>query len=139
MTGQRGRDVLIKISDGGVPESFITLAGIRTSEIELNARAVDSTSAESEGGWRELIAGAGIKTARVRGRGVFKDAASDAQMRAVFFAGQIMRWQLVVPGLGVLEGPLQIAELKWGGEHDGEATFTVELQSAGALSFEAAI
>jgi len=138
MAGQKGRDVLIKISDGGSPESFITLAGIRTNEIELNARLVDGTAADSEDGWRELIAGAGVKTARVRGRGVFKDAASDAQMRAVFFAGQIMRWQLVVPGMGTLTGPLQIAELKWAGEHDGEATFAIELQSAGALSFEAA-
>ncbi len=138
MTGQRGRDVLIKISDGTVPESFVTLAGIRTSEIELNARLVDSTAADSEGGWRELIAGAGVKTARVRGQGVFKDAASDAHMRSVFFAGQIARWQLVVPGLGTLEGPLQITELKWAGEHDGEATFSTELQSAGALTFTAA-
>lgn len=138
MAGQRGRDVLIKISDGALPESFITLAGIRTSEIELNARPVDGTAADSEGGWRELIAGAGVKTARVRGRGVFKDAASDAQMRTVFFAGQISRWQLVIPGLGVLEGALQIAELKWGGEYDGEATFAIELQSAGAMTFTAA-
>lgn len=137
MAGQRGRDVLIKIADGGVPESFITLAGIRSSEIELNARPVDGTAADSSGGWRELIAGAGVKTARVRGRGVFKDAASDAQMRAVFFSGSIERWQLTVPGMGVLEGPLQISELSWGGEHDGEATFAVELQSAGELTFQA--
>ncbi|MEM9226079.1 MAG: phage major tail protein, TP901-1 family [Pseudomonadota bacterium] len=139
MAGQKGRDVLIKVSDGGVPESFTTLAGIRTSEIELNATLVDGTSAESEDGWRELVAGAGIKTARVRGRGVFKDAASDEQMRAVFFASQIVRWQLIVPGLGALTGPMHISELRWSGEYDGEATFSVELQSAGALTFEAAV
>ncbi|MEM6534216.1 MAG: phage tail tube protein, partial [Pseudomonadota bacterium] len=73
------------------------------------------------------------------GRGVFKDAASDEQMRAVFFASQIVRWQLIVPGLGVLTGPMHISELRWSGEYDGEATFSVELQSAGALTFEAAV
>ncbi|GAB5457390.1 MAG: phage major tail protein, TP901-1 family [Henriciella sp.] len=138
MAGQKGRDILIKVSDGQVPESFITLAGIRTNEIELNASPVDGTAADSEEGWRELIAGAGIKTAKIRGRGVFKDAASDARMRSVFFAGDITRWQLVVPGLGNLTGPLQISELKWAGEYDGEATFFVELLSAGALAFEGA-
>ena len=138
MAGQKGRDVLIKISDGGAPETFVTLAGIRASEIALNATAVDGTAADSPQGWRELVAGAGVKTAQVRGRGVFKDAASDARMRAVFFAGQIARWQLVIPGLGSLTGPLQISELKWAGEHDGEATFSVALQSAGELVFEAA-
>ncbi len=139
MAGQKGRDVLIKVSDGAEPEGFLTLAGIRTNEIELNAHSVDGTSAESPEGWRELIAGAGVKTARVRGRGVFKDAASDARMRELFFAGDVTRWQLVIPGLGKLIGPLQISELKWGGEYNGEATFSIELASAGALAFEAAV
>jgi len=135
MAGQRGRDILLKISDGGSPASFVTLAGIRSNEIELNSRAVDSTSAESAGGWRELIAGAGIKSARVRGRGVFKDSESDRRMREVFFSGEATGWQLVVPGLGTLEAPMQITELRWGGEHDGEATFSIELQSAGQIVF----
>ncbi|WP_084395660.1 phage major tail protein, TP901-1 family [Henriciella aquimarina] len=137
MAGQRGRDVLIKISDGGAPESFVTLAGIRSSELELNQQPVDATSAESPAGWRELLAGAGVKSMRVRGRGLFKDAASDARMRAVFFAGEIARWQLIVPGLGRFTGAFQIAQLSWGGTHDGEATLSVELQSAGELVFGA--
>lgn len=138
MAGQRGRDVLIKISDGGVPESFVTLAGIRSSELELNQQQVDATSADSPEGWRELLAGAGLKTMRVRGRGLFKDSESDTRMRAVFFAGEIARWQLIVPGLGSFTGPFQIAQLNWGGAHDGEATFSVDLQSAGVLDFGAA-
>ncbi|MDJ0920554.1 MAG: phage major tail protein, TP901-1 family [Henriciella sp.] len=138
MAGQKGRDVLIKISDGGVPENFITLAGIRSSEIDLNAGSVDGTAMDSVDGWRELVPGAGVKSARVRGRGVFKDAASDARMRTIFFAGEISRWQLVIPGLGSLTGPLQISEMRWAGTHDGEATFSVDLESAGQLTFEPA-
>lgn len=138
MAGQKGRDVLIKISDGGAPEAFVTLAGMRASEIELNATSVDGTAADSVDGWRELVPGAGVKSAKVSGRGVFKDAASDAQMRQVFFAGEISRWQLLVPGLGKLTGPLHIKELKWGGTYDGEASFSVSLESAGELSFSAA-
>lgn len=137
MAGQKGRDVLVKISDGGAPEVFVTLAGIRTSELTLNQQAVDATSAESPEGWRELLAGAGVKSMRVRGRGLFKDAASDTRMRMVFFAGEIARWQLIVPGLGSFTGPFQIASLNWGGSHDGEATFSVDLASAGALTFGA--
>ena len=138
MAGQRGRDVLIRISDGGDPESFVTLAGIRASELDLNQQPVDATSADSPDGWRELLAGAGLKSMRVRGRGLFKDAASDTRMRSVFFAGEMARWQLIVPGLGSFTGAFQIAQLNWSGSHDGEATFAVELQSAGALVFGAA-
>ena len=137
MAGQKGRDVLIKISDGAIPESFVTLAGIRSSDIELNAQSVDGTSAESPGGWRELIAGAGVKSARVRGQGVFKDAESDQRMQDIFFSGAIATWKLIIPGLGILTGPLHIRELKWGGVFDGEARFSVYLESAGALAFEA--
>jgi len=138
MGGQKGRDVLLKISDGGEPEGFITVAGIRTKTIQLSAGAVDGTSSESPEAWRELVAGAGIKSARVRGAGVFKDAASDARMRSVFFAGEIARWQLILPDFGALTGPFQITDLSWGGDHDGEATFTVALESAGQIAFEAA-
>jgi TP901-1 family phage major tail protein len=100
MAGQRGRDVLIKVSDGNIPEAFETLAGIRSTEFDLNAASVDGTAADSPEGWRELVAGAGVKTARVRGRGVFKDASSDDRMRDIFFADDIVRWQLIVPGMG---------------------------------------
>ncbi|MEM5517885.1 phage major tail protein, TP901-1 family [Henriciella sp. AS95] len=137
MAGQRGRDVLIKLSDGQVPEAFDTLAGIRTSEFDLNQQPVDATSADSPQGWRELLAGAGVKSMRIRGRGLFKDSESDARMQAIFFAGDIQRWELVVPGLGRFIGAFQIAQLSYAGTHDGEATFSVELQSAGEVSFGA--
>lgn len=138
MAGQKGRDVLIKISDGGGPEAFVTVAGIRTSTFDLEQKGVDATSMESPGGWRELLAGAGLRYMRVRGRGLFKDAASDARLRAVFLAGELCRFRLEVPDFGSFTGPFQIAQLSWGGTHDGEATFSIDLQSAGLISFEAA-
>lgn len=134
MAGQRGRDILLKIGDGA--GGFVTVAGVRASRIELNAGMVDATGMDSPDAWRELIAGAGTKTARVTGRGVFRDAVSDARMRAVFFAGEAPDWQLVLPHFGVLEGAFQITQLSWSGTHEGEAEFSVTLESAGALGFE---
>ncbi|WP_370173073.1 MULTISPECIES: phage major tail protein, TP901-1 family [Hyphomonas] len=134
MAGQRGRDILLKIADGA--GGFTTLAGVRASRIQLSAGMVDGTSADSAEAWRELIDGAGVKTARVTGRGVFKDAASDARMRAVFFAGEAPDWQLILPDFGILEGGFQITELSWSGAYDGEAEFSVTLESAGRLGFE---
>ena len=138
MSGQKGRDVLIKIGDGGAPEAFVTIAGIRAKTISLNARTVDGTSGESPSAWRELIAGAGVKSASVSGAGVFKDAASDALIQQAFFAQSVKAFQLVVPDFGVLEGPFLIEALDYSGDHDGEAAFAVTLASAGALNFVAA-
>ena len=134
MAGQRGRDILLKISDGA--GGFTTLAGVRASRIQLSAGTVDGTSADSAEAWRELVEGAGIKSARVTGRGVFKDAASDARMRAVFFGGEAPDWQLILPDFGTLKGAFQISELSWSGAHEGEAEFSVTLESAGLLAFE---
>lgn len=136
MAGQRGRDILLKVSYGGSQNGFVTLAGIRSTEFELGATSVDGTAADSENGWRELVSGAGIKSAKVRGSGVFKDAESDERMRELFFSATLATWQLVIPGLGVLEGPFHIRTLKWGGAFDGEASFSIDLESAGALSFD---
>lgn len=137
MSGQKGRDVLIKIGDGEDPESFVTIAGVRAKTISLNARSVDSTSGESPAAWRELIAGAGVKSASVSGAGVFKDAASDALIQQAFFAQAAKSFQLIVPDFGTLSGPFLVEALDYSGDHDGEAAFAITLASAGALSFAA--
>ncbi|HEV7693245.1 MAG TPA: phage major tail protein, TP901-1 family [Hyphomonadaceae bacterium] len=137
MAGQKGRDVLIKIGDGGEPENFVTIAGIRARTISLSAGLIDATTAQSPEAWRELIAGAGTKRAEVAGAGVFKDAASDALVRQAYFSGEAAMMQLVIPGFGVMQGQFVVSELSYSGEHDGEAVFSVRLASAGAISFEA--
>ena len=136
MSGQKGRDVLIKIGDGEDTEAFVTVAGIRAKTISLNAKTVDGTSGESPEAWRELIAGAGVKSASVSGAGVFKDAASDTLIQQAFFARALANFQLIIPDFGSLTGPFLVEALDYSGDHDGEAAFAITLASAGALSFE---
>ena len=137
MAAQRGKDILLKIGDGEDPEGFTTVAGLRARTISLNARTVDATDADSAGRWRELLSGAGVKSAAVSGQGVFRDAASDAAIREAFFAQTARRWRLIVPDFGVLEGPFLVAALEYAGQHEGEASFAMSLVSAGEITFEA--
>ena len=76
MVAQNGKDLLIKIDMTG-DGLFETAAGLRATRISFNAESVDVTSLESSGGWRELLGGAGVKTASISGSGVFKDDATD--------------------------------------------------------------
>ena len=96
---------------------------------------MDITDADSAGRWRELLAGSGVQRASINGSGIFKDAASDAEIRSRFFAGTITGWQLVVPDFGTIEGPFQITALEYSGSHDGEVTFEMALESAGPIDF----
>ncbi len=98
MAAQRGKDLLLKIDSDGYG-SFVTVAGLRSKRLAFNSETVDVTDAESAGRWRELIAGSGVQRASLSGAGVFKDAASDAMIRAVFFAGELMRLPAGAAGL----------------------------------------
>jgi TP901-1 family phage major tail protein len=136
MAAQKGKDLLLKVDSDGLG-AFATVAGLRSRGIAFNAETVDITHAESAGRWRELLEGAGIKTARVTGSGIFKDAASDATVRAYVFNGTIRSWQIIVPDFGIVEGPFQITSFELTGRHDGEVAFEIALESAGELTFAA--
>lgn len=136
MAVQNGKDLLIKVDMVGDGQ-FQTFAGLRASRISLNAETVEVTSLESAGGWRELLAGAGVKTASISGSGVFRDAATDARARQIFFDAEMPDFQVVVPDFGVIEGPFQISSIEYAGSHNGEATYEVTLASAGELTFVA--
>ena len=135
MAAQKGKDLLLKLGDG--LGGFTTVAGLRSRQLAFNAEAVDVTHSESAGRWRELLAGAGVRRASIGGAGVFKDQASDAMLRQVFFDGAIRAWQVVIPDFGTLEGPFQLSTLEYRGDHAGEVTFDLSLESAGQLTFTA--
>lgn len=137
MAVQNGKDLLIKIDTTGAG-AFETMAGLRTTRIAFNAAPVEVTTLDSPGGWRELLAGAGVKSASISGAGVFRDAATDAVARQMFFDGQAPAMQVIIPDFGVIEGAFQIGSIDYSGNHDGEATYEIALNSAGALSFTAA-
>jgi TP901-1 family phage major tail protein len=135
MSAQRGRDLLVKIGDGGAPESFTTVAGLRATTLSFNSTTVDVTNADSANQWRELLAGAGVKSAAFSGSGVFKDAASDESLRSAFFNQGTQNFQVVIPNFGTVTGPFQIASLQYQGPYDGEVKLSLSLASAGALAF----
>ena len=111
----------------------LVAGGARQVEIE----AADVTDSESAGRWRELLAGTGVRRASLSGSGIFRDAAADATVRGLFFDGTIRNWQVVIPDFGTVTGAFHVSGLEYGGEHDGEVTFEIALESAGALAFSA--
>ncbi|MGY9048190.1 tail protein [Puniceibacterium antarcticum] len=137
MGAQNGKDLLIKVDLTG-DGAFQTIAGLRATRVSFNAETVDVTSLESQGGWRELLAGAGVKTAAISGSGVFRDESTDERARQIFFDGETPNFQVVIPDFGVVEGAFQVTSLEYAGSHNGEATYEMSLASAGRLSFVAA-
>lgn len=137
MAAQKGKDLLLKVDSDGLG-TFETVAGLRSRSISFNAETVDITHQESAGQWRELLEGAGVKTARVSGAGIFKDAASDELVRSYVFNGTIRDWQIAIPDFGIVQGKCQVTGFELTGRHDGEVAFELSLESAGELTFTAA-
>lgn len=134
MVAQKGKDLLLKINNGSAYE---TVAGLRTKKLAFNAEAVDITDGDSAGRWRELLDGAGVQRASLSGSGLFRDQNSDALIRAAFFNGAILSWQVIIPDFGVVAGAFQVTALEYSGAHNGEVSFDIALESAGAITFGA--
>ncbi len=133
MSAQRGRDMLVKLKKTN--GAFITIAGLRTKSLRLNARSVDITNTDSAEAWRELLPGAGVKSAEISGAGVFRDAQSDALARTAFFEQSLETYQFIIPDFGIIEGLFQISTLSFSGAFNGEARYEIVLSSAGAPRF----
>ncbi|KEJ90207.1 phage major tail protein, TP901-1 family [Sulfitobacter donghicola] len=134
MAVQAGKDLLVKV-DMSTDGNFETIAGLRATRVSFNAETVDVTTLDSEGGWRELLAGAGVRSAAISGSGVFRDEATDERARQLLFDGLTPNFQVVIPEFGVVEGPFQVTSLEYAGQLNGEATYELSLASAGQLQF----
>lgn len=138
MAAQKGVAVVLKIGDGGGPETFATVGGARVVSANFNNQPVDATSASSTGQWRQLLDSAGILSMDMSFSGVFQDDAQDATLETDFMARTLRNFQIVIPDFGTYEGPFIIASRSFSGNHDGEVTFELQLQSGGQVTFTAA-
>ncbi len=134
MTAQKGALVLIKIGNGGGPETFATIGGMRTSRLTVNNRAIDSSNKDS-GVWRQLLSNGGIRTMSISGTGIFTDAVSEELLRGYAFAGTVNNYQFVFANGDYITGSFLVTSYERSGNYDAEETYALTLESAGAISF----
>lgn len=134
MAAQKGSALLVKLGDGASPEVFTTVAGLRSTAITLNDEPVDVTNKDSSG-VRTLLAQGGVQSYSISGSGVFLDAAGDDTLRQKFAAASFSNFQLIVPSFGTFTGAFMVASLEYAGEYNGEVTYSITLESAGAVTF----
>lgn len=135
MAAQKGSAFLLKIDTGA--GSFATVGGLRSTGITMNDEAVDVTTKDSAN-VRELLANGGVQTVSISGSGVFTDATSEATLRAAFGSSTFKDFQVIIPDFGTYEGAFMVASLEYAGEYNGEVTYSVTLESSGAITFTAA-
>jgi TP901-1 family phage major tail protein len=141
MAKQLGRALLVKIGDGEVSETFSNLCGLNSKTLTINNTSIDVTTADCttpEGTlWTETLAG--LKNVSVSGDGFFEDSTTEARMNTVAMQNDNKaNFQIVVPDFGTYAGSFRIASLEFGGETEGGVTYSLSLESTGAVTFTAA-
>ena len=141
MAKQLGRALLVKISDGASPEVFANLCGLNSKTLTINNSSIDVTTPDCttpEGAlWSESLNG--LKSVSVSGDGFFEDSTTEARMNTVaMLADAKTNFQIVVPAFGTYAGAFRVASLEFGGETEGGVTYSLSLESTGAVTFTAA-
>jgi TP901-1 family phage major tail protein len=132
MTPQKGSAFLLKISDGGQPATFQTVAGLRTTQMSINGDTVVVTHKES-GGWRDLLSGAGTRSVSVSAAGIFLGSAAESAIRAHALAGTIEDYELSFEDGEKLRGRFLVQRLDYAGDFNGERNYTLQLESSGPV------
>ena len=126
MAKQLGRALLVKIGDAASPEVFSNLCGLNSKSLTINNSSIDVTTPDCtspEGAlFTETLAG--LKNVAVSGD--------------VFFEDNSVNMQIVVPDFGTYAGAFRISSLEFGGETEGGVTYSLSLESSGAVTFTAA-
>lgn len=132
MAVESGSAFLLKMSDGGLPEQFRTVAGLRTTQLSLTTDPVVVTN-KGSGGWRELLPAGGVRSVSISGAGVFTGSEAELALKARALSGQIDRFEVSFEGGDRLRGSFQVARLDYAGDFNGERSYTLALESAGIV------
>ena len=134
MAAQKGSAMLMKVGNAGSPETFTTIAGLRSTSLTVNNESVDVTNKDSSNN-RTLLADAGVQSISVSGSGVFTDGASETTLKTNALADTQNNYQFLVPDFGTYTGAFQLTSLEYGGEYNGEVTYSFTFESSGAITF----
>ncbi|HHL34188.1 MAG TPA: phage major tail protein, TP901-1 family [Desulfobulbaceae bacterium] len=134
MAAEKGRAFLLKIGDGGNPETFDVVGGMRSTSLRINNETVDVTN-KTSGGWREILSGAGVRKISLTGSGIFTDSVSEGLLQAKALASSVDNYQVVFESGANFSGAFQVTSLEYAGDYNGERTYSIALESSGVVSF----
>lgn len=132
MSAQSGAAFLLKVTDGGSPAAFNTVAGLRTTQMSIAGQAVTITTKDSAG-WRDLLSGAGARTVSVSAAGVFMGSAAETRIRGNALNGTLDTYQLSFEDGSRMQGAFLVQKLEYSGDYNNERSYTVQLESSGPV------
>jgi TP901-1 family phage major tail protein len=135
MAAMAGKDVSIEINTTG--STYVAIGGMRTNSIKIAGTEIDITTADSSGRWRELLGSAGVISCAISGAGVFLNDTACALALTKVMLGASLGFKFKSAVMGTFAGSFMVKDFTLGGTHNGEVTFDLSLESAGAITYTA--
>ena len=132
MPAQSGAAFLLKISNGAPTPVYQTIAGLRTTQLSINGDTVVITN-KGSGGWREVLSGAGTRSVSVSAAGIFLGSVAETTVRTRALTGALDDYELSFEDGAKLRGKFLVQRLDYAGDFNGERTYTMQLESSGAV------
>ena len=127
-----GLDFLLKC--GGLDQNPQTLGGMRVTNMVLNNETIDITHKESHGA-RTLLPKAGIQSMTLSASGIFTNSESEQYLKNKAFGRDLGLYSLFFPNGEKLEAEFFVTQYERAGDHNGEETYNVTLESSGQIKF----
>lgn len=121
---EKGSAFLLKVGDGGVTPVYTTIADLRITQLSIN---------KGSGAWRELLSGAGVLSVSVSGEGFFTGSVAEIRVKTNALSGVLDDYELSFESGERLRGKFLVARLDYAGDFNGERSYTLALESSGAV------
>lgn len=133
MAEKGGKDLLLKVDTGG--STFVTIGGLRTKSMSVNAEPIDVTNHGSNQN-RTLLDGGGILSMSVSGSGVHDgDSATLNLIDDNNRSQTLTAFQIVDDDSGrTYEASFKITAFERSGDHNAEQAYSISLESSGAIT-----
>lgn len=128
----KGSSVLLK---KGTAASGTTIGGMRTTGWTINSENVDVTTADNANRWRELLPEAGIKNMSITMSGVLSTTTTHQGLVSDMIAQTVDAYGLILDDFGYFDGDFMLSSVESSGEYNGEATYSITLESGGDVTF----
>ncbi|WP_353475517.1 phage major tail protein, TP901-1 family [Salipiger sp. H15] len=138
MAKQKGRTLLIKLSNGQESPTFETLCALTTKTLTINNEEIDVTTADCTAPngalWTEVLDG--VKRVSLSGNGISKKDNAEARLASVAMSSPpVVDAEIIVPNFGTFAGSFFIQSGDFGGDQSGGVTFSLTAASTGVVTF----
>lgn len=134
MPAANANDMIFSIDTSATATpTYTAVGGVRVRSLKIDNEYVDVTNTSSAG-WRESLAGGGVKSVTLSCAGVFNDDAGGKEIFTEILLGLQKKMRFRAPELMEFTGTFVITEAQVSGTHHKEMEFSATFVSSGEVT-----